>query len=464
MEEEIKKLKEELFYTPVNAAAKLSEEEIAVADEFCEGYKKFLDSAKTERDAVDTIEDIAKANGFSEYVFGQSHKPGDRVYYNNRGKSIILCVFGKRSAADGVKINAAHIDCPRLDLKPNPLYEDNGLGFFKTNYYGGIKKYQWTTIPLALHGVIVKADGESVKVNIGEDEGDPKFIITDLLPHLGREQAKRTLGEGIKAEELNVLIGSRPFKGDDSSEAVKLNILKILNDKYGVTGADFLSAELEAVPAAKACDIGFDRSMIGACGHDDRVDAYPAVIAALDAKEPAYTCLSVLTDKEEIGSDGTTGLHSSYMKYFINDVARAEGLEGWQVLRKSECLSADVTAAFDPTFPDVMDKINSAFINNGVSLIKYTGHGGKGGASDASAEFVGKIRRILDAAGVVWQPGALGKVDVGGGGTVAKYVAELDVDTVDIGVPVLSMHAPMEVVSKLDVYMAYKAFRAFFEQ
>ncbi len=464
MEEEIKKLKEELFYTPVNAAAKLSEEEIAVADEFCEGYKKFLDSAKTERDAVDTIEDIAKANGFSEYVFGQSHKPGDRVYYNNRGKSIILCVFGKRSAADGVKINAAHIDCPRLDLKPNPLYEDNGLGFFKTNYYGGIKKYQWTTIPLALHGVIVKADGESVKVNIGEDEGDPKFIITDLLPHLGREQAKRTLGEGIKAEELNVLIGSRPFKGDDSSEAVKLNILKILNDKYGVTGDDFLSAELEAVPAAKACDIGFDRSMIGACGHDDRVDAYPAVIAALDAKEPAYTCLSVLTDKEEIGSDGTTGLHSSYMKYFINDVARAEGLEGWQVLRKSECLSADVTAAFDPTFPDVMDKINSAFINNGVSLIKYTGHGGKGGASDASAEFVGKIRRILDAAGVVWQPGALGKVDVGGGGTVAKYVAELDVDTVDIGVPVLSMHAPMEVVSKLDVYMAYKAFRAFFEQ
>ncbi len=462
MEEEIKKLKDELFYKPENAAAKLSDEEIAAADAFCEGYKAFLDTSKTERDACDTIERIAKENGFAEYVFGQSHKPGDRVYYNNRGKAIIMCVFGKRSAADGVKITAAHIDCPRLDLKPNPIYEDGGLGFFKTHYYGGVKKYQWTTIPLALHGVIIKADGESVKVNIGEDEGDPKFIITDLLPHLAAEQKKRTLDDGIKAEELNLLIGSRPFKGDDGSEAVKLNILKILNDKYGVTGADFLSAELEVVPAYKACDIGFDRSMIGACGHDDRVDAYPAVMAAVAAKEPEYTCLSVLTDKEEIGSDGTTGLNSSYMKYFINDIARAEGLEGWQVLRKSECLSADVTAAYDPTFPDVMDKLNSAYINNGVSLIKYTGSRGKYGTSDAPAEFVGRIRRLLDANGVVWQLGALGKVDAGGGGTVARFVAELDVDTVDIGVPVLSMHAPMEVVSKLDVYMAYKAFAAFF--
>ena len=462
--DEIKALKDKLFYNPTDAAAKLTDEEIAKADAFCEEYKTFLDKSKTEREACATSIEIAKANGFTEYVFGQSHKPGDRVYYNNRGKSVIFCVFGKKGLENGVKIVAAHLDCPRLDLKPNPLYEDNGLAYFKTHYYGGIKKYQWATIPLALHGVIIRADGEKITVNVGEDDGDPKFVITDLLPHLAREQEKRTLEDGIRGEELNLLIGSRPFKGDESDQAVKLNIIKILNDKYGITGADFLSAELEIVPADKACDIGFDRSMIGSCGHDDRVDSYPALIAAVNAADPEYTCLSVLTDKEEIGSDGNTGLNSSYMPYFINDIAKAEGLEGWQVLRRSECLSADVTAAFDPTFPDVMDRLNSAYINKGVAIMKYTGARGKSGTSDASAEFMGKIRRLMDKNGVIWQPGALGKVDAGGGGTVAKYVADLDVDVVDIGVPVLSMHAPLEVVSKLDVYMAYKAFEAFFKE
>ena len=457
-------MKEKLFYSPKHAATVIGQSEIDNADSFCEGYKDFLDKAKTEREAAAEIIALAKSAGYEEFIPGEKYAPGEKIYYNNRNKSVILCVIGKRSIIDGVKIAAAHIDSPRIDLKPNPLYEDSDMALFKTHYYGGIKKYQWTAIPLALHGAVVLKDGTVVNVCVGEAEDDPRFVITDLLPHLGGEQNKRTLREGIRGEELNVLVGSRPFNNDEGAEAVKLNILSILYDKYGFTEADFLSAELEAVPAFKACDIGFDRSMIGSYGHDDRVCAYPAVMAAIDNEAPDYTIMSVLTDKEETGSDGNTGLNSSYMAYFINYLAAMEGYDGYEVLRKSECLSADVTCAFDPTFADVSERRNTAFINKGVAVMKYTGSGGKGGTSDASAEFMGKVRAMLENAGIVWQTGELGKVDAGGGGTVAKYVAKLDIDVVDIGVPVLSMHAPFETVSKLDVYMAYKAFSEFFKQ
>ncbi|MBR6670241.1 MAG: aminopeptidase, partial [Ruminococcus sp.] len=335
------------------------------------------------------------------------------------------------------------------------------IALFKTHYYGGIKKYQWTAIPLSLHGVIIKADGSSVKVNIGEDESDPVFCVTDLLPHLATEQMKRNLAQGIKGEELNILVGSRPFKDNEESEAVKLNILNILNEKYGIVEDDFISAELEAVPAFKAKDIGFDRSMIGSYGHDDRVCAYTALAATVDCNAPLHTVVTVLTDKEETGSDGNTGLCSAYLKYFIADLAAEYGIAGHTVLSASECLSADVNAAFDPTFPDVNEKNNCSYINHGVCVTKYTGARGKSGTSDASAEFVGKVRRLLDKENVIWQTGELGKVDMGGGGTVAAYIANLDVDTIDVGVPVLSMHAPYEVVSKIDVYMAYRAFYAF---
>ena len=460
----IDELKEKLFYNPKHASRVIGENETEVADGFCEGYKAFLDKAKTEREATSEIVALAKANGYAEFIPGEKYSAGEKIYYVNINKSVILCVMGKRSIIDGVKIVAAHIDAPRLDLKPNPLYEDSDMALMKTHYYGGVKKYQWTAIPLALHGTVALKDGSSINVCVGEDEDDPKFVITDLLPHLGGEQNKRTLKDGIKGEELNVLVGSRPFMNDECSEAVKLNVLSIIYDKYGITEADFLSAEFEVVPAFKACDIGFDRSMIGSYGHDDRVCAYPAVMAALDAENPDYTIMSVLTDKEETGSDGNTGLNSAYMEYFINYLAAMEGYDGYEVLRKSECLSADVTAALDPTFPDVMERKNAAFINKGVAVMKYTGSGGKGGTSDASAEYMGKVRAMLDNANVVWQVGELGKVDAGGGGTVAKYVAKLDVDVVDIGVPVLSMHAPFETVSKLDVYMAYRAFAEFFRQ
>lgn len=461
---DLNEMKKELFYEPKHAMEAVSDEEVKLADEFCEGYKSYLDEAKIERESVEFFVKEAEKRGYTEFDNSKKYNAGDKVYFNNRGKAIILCVFGKKDISEGVKISAAHIDSPRLDLKPNPLYEDSSLAYFKTHYYGGIKKYQWTAIPLALHGVVVKANGESVKVTIGEDDNDPQFVVTDLLPHLAQDQMKQTMSEGIKGEQLNILIGSRPFSKDEGSEKVKLNIIKILNEKYGITEGDFLSAELELVPAFKARDIGLDRSMIGAYGHDDKVCAYPAAQAIFNVENPEYTCLTVLTDKEEIGSDGNTGLNSSYMKYFISDLARMGGAEPWRVLSKSECLSADVNAAFDPTFPEVSERKNCSFINNGVVITKYTGSRGKSGTSDASAEYMGKIRRMLNANDVVWQIGELGKVDAGGGGTVAMYIANLDIDTIDLGVPVLSMHAPLEVVSKLDVYMAYRAFKVFFEQ
>lgn len=462
-ETERKALREKLFNKKKHGAFRMSEEELSKCNSFCDDYISFLNSSKTEREACINAEQALKDAGFVPFKVGMELKAGDKIYRNNRGKAIIASVIGTNPIEEGVRLCAAHIDSPRLDLKQNPLYEDNELALFKTHYYGGIKKYQWTAIPLSLHGVIVKLDGTSVVVNIGEDEGDPVFCVTDLLPHLAVEQMKRSSTTLIKGEELNILVGSMPFKNDEESESVKLNILNILYEKYGVIEEDFLSAELEAVPAFKAGDVGFDRSMIGGYGHDDRVCAYPALRALLDCKNPAHTAVVILTDKEETGSDGNTGLCSSYLKYFIEDLADCFGVKGHHVLSASQCLSADVNAAFDPTFPDVMERKNCAYLNRGVCVTKFTGARGKSGTSDASAEFVGVVHRLLNEKNVIWQTGELGKVDAGGGGTVAAYIANLDVDTIDVGVPVLCMHAPYEIVSKIDVYMTYRAFAAFME-
>ena len=463
-EKTAKELKKELFYKRENGVDALSEETVKAADDFCEGYKDFLFNCKTEREVAEWAVTTAEQAGFKPFdPFGDPLKAGEKVYVLNRNKAIILCVKGKKPINEGVRISAAHIDSPRIDLKQNPVYEDNSLAYFKTHYYGGVKKYQWVAIPLSLHGRICKNDGSYVDIKLGEKEGEPKFCITDILPHLANEQYTRKPNELVKGEELNVVIGSRPFKDDAESERVKLNILKLLNEKYGIVERDFLSAELELVPAFTVDDIGFDRSLIGGYGHDDRVCAYPAFEAILDIDEaPEYTAITVLTDKEEIGSDGNTGLNSSYMKYFIEDLARLEGFAGRDVMRNSKCLSADVNAAYDPTWSSVFEKNNASVINGGVCVTKYTGSRGKSGTSDASAEFVSWVKTLLDTNDVLWQSGELGKVDAGGGGTVAMYVANLDIDTIDVGVPVLSMHAPYEMVSKIDVYMAYKAFLTFF--
>lgn len=457
-------LKEQLFMERKHAGLIMTDSEIAACDDFCESYKSFLDSAKTEREAVVTTIARAKEEGFVEYKHGMSLKAGDKIYYNNRGKAIILAVIGNEPIENGVHLAAAHIDSPRIDLKQNPLYEDNEVALFKTHYYGGIKKYQWATIPLSLHGVAVKKDGTKVTISIGEDEDDPVFFISDLLPHLAQEQVKRTLNEGIKGEELNVIVGSRPFRDDDISEKVKLNILSVLNEKYGMIESDFLSAEFEMVPAFKAKDIGFDRSLIGAYGHDDRVCAYTALEAILGCDKVNKTAVVCLTDKEETGSDGNTGLCSAYLENFLYDLAESFGVKGRTLISNTECLSADVNAAFDPTFPDVVERRNAAFLNYGVVVTKFTGARGKSGTSDASAEFVGRVRALMEKNDIIWQTGELGKVDLGGGGTVAAYLANMNMDVIDVGVPVLAMHAPYEVVAKTDVYMTYKAFSAFFEE
>ena len=454
-------LKEELFIKRENGRLKADEETLKKADEYSEGYKRFLDNAKTEREAVKTAVALAEERGFREFEHGKKYTAGDKVYINNRGKSIAFAVIGQENIENGVNITAAHIDSPRLDLKPNPLYEDIELALFKTHYYGGIKKYQWTAIPLSLHGVFVLKDSTVKEVVIGEDDNDPKFVINDLLPHLAQEQSKRTLSEGIKGEELNVLVGSHPFKSDKGSELVKLNILKLFNEKYGITETDFISAELELVPAVKACDIGLDRSMVGGYGQDDRVCAYPALTAILEVEVPEKTAIAILTDKEEIGSMGNTGLQSDFLPHVVHDICVMQGCDETVALRNSKCLSADVNAGTDPTFQDVMERRNASFLNYGVVVTKYTGGGGKGSTSDASAEYVAEVRAMLDRAGIIWQTGELGKVDAGGGGTVAMYVANLGVDVIDLGVPVLSMHAPYETTSKLDVYMCYRAMYEF---
>ncbi len=455
-------LKEKLCVSKKHSGLKLSADEIKTCFDFCEDYKVFLNEAKTEREAVIKAITLAEKCGFTEFRDGMSLKEGDRIYYNNRGKAVILAVIGSEPIENGVHLAAAHIDSPRLDLKQNPLYEDSEVALFKTHYYGGIKKYQWAAIPLALHGVVVKSDGTKVTVNVGEDENDPVFCVSDLLPHLAQEQMKRKPGELIRGEELNLIVGSMPFKDDEISEKVKLNIMSILNEKYGMVESDFLSAELEVVPAFKAKDVGFDKSMIGSYGHDDRVCAYAALKAILDCKDVKKTAVTILTDKEETGSDGNTGLQSDYLKHFIYGLADCFGAKGRKVIANTECLSADVNAAFDPTFPDVMDKKNCAFLNYGVCVTKFTGARGKSGTSDASAEFVGKVHSMLDRNGVIWQTGELGKVDAGGGGTVAAYLANMNMDVIDVGVPVVSMHAPFEIVAKIDVYMTYRSFYVFF--
>ena len=454
-------LKDRLYYKRKNGRLVSSDETLNKADEYCEGYKSFLNKAKTEREAVKAATQMAKANGFSEFCRGKAYKAGDKVYINNRGKTLALAVIGEQPVEQGVNITAAHIDSPRLDLKPNPLYEDTDLALFKTHYYGGIQKYQWTAVPLSLHGVFVLKDGTVKEVSIGENENEPKFVINDLLPHLASEQIKRPLNEGVKGEELNVLVGSHPFKDDKGSELVKLNILKLLNEKYGVTEEDFLSAELEMVPAAKSTDIGFDRSLIGSYGQDDRVCAYPALTAVLEVEKPEKTALAILTDKEEIGSCGNTGIESDFLRFVIGDLAKMQNGDPTVALRNSKCLSADVNAGLDPTFQDVMEKKNASFLNYGVVVTKYTGARGKSGTSDASAEYVAQIRNMLDNAGIIWQTGELGKVDIGGGGTVAMFIANMGVDVVDLGVPVLSMHAPFETTAKFDVYMCYRAMYEF---
>ncbi len=459
-ENEKKELQEKLCYKKESVYAKSSPEKISEMFRYAEGYKQYLDRAKTEREAVAVSVEMAEAAGFTPYRLGEILKPGDKKYFNNRGKGIFLFRIGTAPIEEtGIRILAAHIDSPRLDLKQVPLYEEGGMSFLKTHYYGGIKKYQWTATPLALHGVIVKKDGEILNISVGEKEEDPVFYINDLLPHLGAEQAQKPLGSAIPGESLNVLVGSRPID-EDTEGAIKLNVLRILNEMYGITEEDFLSAEISAVPAFKARDVGFDRALIGAYGHDDRVCAYPALTAIFEA-ETDRTVLTALVDKEEIGSEGVSGMQCAILKDLMDAIARALSADPAAVRLASACLSADVNAAYDPNFAEVYEKRNSAILSCGTTMSKYTGARGKSGTSDASAELVGMVRRIFDENGVVWQTSELGKIDIGGGGTVAKYIANLNIDTVDMGVPVISMHAPYEVVSKVDVYTTHEAFVAF---
>ncbi|MBQ8390389.1 MAG: aminopeptidase [Oscillibacter sp.] len=461
MSEEIKELKKKLFSTRKNGYDCTAEGYEAAMNEYCEGYKAFLDSGKTERLCAMEAIRLAQEAGYRPYVRGMAVKSGDKLYVSNRGKGVMLAHIGEKPLSEGAQIAAAHIDSPRLDLKPNPLYEEAEMAFFKTHYYGGIRKYQWVAIPLELHGVVAMKDGSTVAVNIGGGVGEPKLVITDLLPHLGAEQSKKPLASAIPGETLNLLLGSRPIGDEEDSGRVKLAVMKLLNEKYGITEDDFNSAELEAVPAQNACDIGLDRSMIGAYGHDDRVCAYAALKALLDLpKTPAKTAVCILADKEEIGSDGVTGMQSAAFDTFMEDLCDAQGAPLRVCYEKSFCLSADVTAAYDPDFAEVYEKRNSAFLNYGIGLCKYTGARGKSGASDADAETVAYVRRLFDEAGVVWQIAELGKVDAGGGGTVAMYMANRNITTLDAGVPVLSMHAPFETVGKLDCYETYKGVKA----
>ena len=457
-ENEIKELRESIMSKDKNVYSYLNDEDEKLVSKFANDYKDFLDKAKTEREAVDFAVNAAKEAGFRPYSFGQSLKAGDKLYYNNRGKQIILFVIGTDNIENGINISAAHIDSPRIDLKQHPLYEEGEMAFFKTHYYGGIKKYQWTTIPLSLHGKVIKADGSEVDIVIGEDENDPIFYINDLLPHLAKDQVSKSLAEGIPGEKLNLLVGSKPL---EDGKDIKVAVMKLINEKYGIVEDDFISAEISAVPAFKARDIGFDRSLIGGYGHDDRVCAYPALRAIIDVGIPKNTAMVILADKEEVGSGGATGMQCDVFTDIIADISASLGANEHTVRANSKCLSADVNAAFDPNFADVYESKNSSYVNRGVVMTKFTGSRGKSGTSDATAEFVGYVRRIFNENDIVWQTGELGKVDQGGGGTVAIYIAEKNIDVVDLGVPVISMHAPYEVISKADLYMTYKAFLSF---
>ena len=455
--------REKLFYEQKNGYDCIDAEESRMAFAYCEGYKRFLNDARTEREAVRAAIALAEAEGFVPYIPGMQLKPGDRVYQSNRGKSLMLAVIGTEPLSEGCVIAGAHVDSPRLDLKQVPVYEDTEMAFFKTHYYGGIKKYQWVAIPLELHGVVALKNGDVIDVVLGRDPEDPQFVITDLLPHLAADQMKKTLAEGITGEGLNILIGSMPYD-DEGKDRVKLAILSLLYDDYGITEEDFLSAELVATPAFEVKDIGFDRSLIGAYGHDDRVCAYAELRAILDLKTPRRTAVCILADKEEIGSEGVSGMKSRAFETFMEDLCQSQNVALRRCFEKSFCISADVCNAFDPNFPEVSEKRNGAKINYGVGICKYTGARGKAGTNDASAEVVAHIRRLFADKGVVWQLSELGKVDQGGGGTIAKFMAERNIDTIDAGVPVLSMHAPFEVVAKFDCWMTYKGVLAAYEE
>ena len=457
-----KQIQEELTYKKKNIYEESSSEKIKEIYKYAEGYMDYLDAAKTEREAVEVSIEMAKSHGYTEYKFGDKLSVGDKKYLNNHNKSLLLFRIGENDLEkEGIRILASHIDSPRLDLKQVPMYEDSGMCFLKTHYYGGIKKYQWTALPLALHGVVVKNTGEVVKVVIGEDKRDPVFYINDLLPHLAAKQSAEPLGSAISGETLNILVGGLPYNDPDVTDKIKLTALSYLNEKYGITESDLMSAELSLVPAYEARNIGFDGAFISAYGHDDRVCSYPALTALFAAENTKHTVMVVLADKEEVGSMGLSGMQSDVLVDLIDEISFAFGKNNRVVRRSSKCLSADVNAAFDPNFSDVYEKRNSAMISCGTVMSKYTGSRGKSGTSDASAEFVGFVRRLFDENGVIWQSAELGKIDAGGGGTVAMFIANHNIETVDIGVPVISMHAPYEVVSKADVYSTYEAFVAF---
>ncbi len=454
----------ELAYKRTNLYEVADEKKMKEIFAYAEGYKTFLDEGKTEREVCAYVVKAAEEKGYKPFKFGMKLNAGDKVYYNNRGKNIYLIRIGSANVAeDGIRVVASHIDSPRIDLKQVPLYEAENIAMAKTHYYGGIRKYQWATIPLALHGAVILKNGEKLEVKIGEDDSDPVFYISDLLPHLAAKQNARPLGEAIEGEGLNIWFGNIPYTAaeNDKDKTVKENVLKILNEKYGMEEADFLSAELSLVPAYKAKDIGFDRALIGAYGHDDRVCSYPAYTALFDTETPEHTIMVVLADKEEIGSEGVSGMQCAIFTDLINEIAASFGVSSAAVRAHSKCLSADVNAGFDPNFPEVLEKQNATYISHGVGVTKFTGARGKSGSSDADAEYVGYLRKLFADNGVVWQTGELGKVDVGGGGTVAKYIANMNIDTIDVGVAVISMHAPYEVVSKADVYETYLAFKAF---
>ncbi len=462
---ETDKLKDFLFDTKKCGWDNISDDTKHEIMKFSDEFIHYLNKGKTEREASSFIAEVLEKNGFVDLKDKMVLLPGDKVYYVNREKAIYAAIIGAKPIEAGLNIIGSHIDSPRLDLKPNPLYEDTGFAFFKTHYYGGIKKYQWTTIPLSIHGVIVKANGEKIKINIGEDESDPIFTITDLLPHLAQEQMEKKLKDGIAGESLNLLIGSIPFGDEKISERVKLNILKILNDKYGITERDFSSAELELVPAFKARSLGFDSSMVAGYGQDDRVCSYTSLRALLDTINPTKTAVCIFADKEEIGSMGNTGMESHVFDTFISELLNKTNSNRPNLLDKVFCnskmLSADVDAGLDPNYASVSEKNNAAYLGRGIGFNKYTGARGKSGASDANAEFVAQVRGILESNNISYQISELGKVDTGGGGTIAYILANKGIDVIDCGVPVLSMHSPYEVTSKFDIYEAYRTYAAF---
>lgn len=460
-----KQLEEKLFYDKKNAYKVMDEQAVSDCYAFCDGYKDFLGAAVTERLSISFMKNEAAKKGYLPFDCKiAALKAGDTYYQINRDKTLILLKVGKKPLSEGLNVVVSHIDSPRIDLKPNPVYEKDDFALFKTHYYGGIKKYQWTALPLSLYGVVYKKDGTKIDVAVGDRPGDPVFTITDLLPHLAAEQMGKKLSVGIEGEQLNILIGSVPFADDDASKKIKLNILNILNKTYGITEEDFLSSELCCVPCLPPRDIGFDKSLLGAYGHDDRVCAYTSFMGMLQSDIPEHTSLCVFADKEEVGSMGSTGMQSRFFENFVYDLCEIEKVPARHVLSASHCLSADVNVSADPTFDQVLEKNNASKAGFGVAITKYTGSRGKASSSDAEPSFIAALRGLFDKNNVLWQTGELGKVDQGGGGTVAQFVANLDVTTVDCGVPVLSMHSPFEVVSKADVYMAYLAFKTFYNQ